>query len=164
MRFHTSNPPPPIGHEVVEKSPNLIVHTLHFRINLWSPHRLLLSHNAFERLSVVPTMSGLSSRGAHLPFPPIQDFHGRNLSAHRASMSDEGPANVHNSRPLADFDTDMVDTTAGSSVVVNNAVSPDDGSNEDDTHDTKKDTKVKMKMAAIPEYFATKRTKGRCFA
>ena len=54
----------------------------------------------------------------------------------------------------------MVDAAASSSGAVSNVASPEEGNNEDGVKGSEKGTKPKTKMAAIPEYFASKKTKG----
>ncbi len=57
-----------------------------------------------------------------------------------------------------EYDTDMGGTTAGSS-----ATSPENGVNEEIVKGHEKDVSTHPKMAAIPEYFANKKTKGMCY-
>lgn len=96
-----------------------------------------------------------------MAFPPIQGFSAPNLSAHRHSVSDQSPANFHTN--LSECDTDMVDTVAGANATTMNSTSPEDDHNEDDCYGTKKDARLEMQLATIPEYFANKKTKGRDF-
>lgn len=106
-------------------------------------------------------MSRPFAREALPEFPPIQASDGINLSAHRVSISDGGPIYLRNSRPFVDFDTDMIDTAGDSSAAMTSAVSPDDPVIGDDLYDTKTDVKLKSKLAAIPDYLGSKRTKGQ---
>ena len=117
-------------------------------------------------MSGLPTRAGKLSSVQLLP-PPVQSFPGPNQTGHRISITGQGPSGFYNKQSYQSsmssegYDTDMVDAAASSSAAVSNAASPEEGNNEDGVKSNEKGAKAKTKMAAIPEYFASKKTKGK---
>ena len=120
-------------------------------------------------------MAGLPMRAGklssvQLPSPPAQGFPGPSQPGTRIPVLGQVPSGFLNKQPYQDstspegYDTDMADAAGSSSAAVSNAASPEEGNNEDGIKAKEKGAKAKTKMAAIPEYFASKKTKGKDYS